>query len=147
LPTNSAAIRVGHLLELTVDDGYGSVADVDRMFKAIEKELTRVPEGVKHVVVADFTRCPVMSPEAAERLVWRMTQANSRVERSGILASRAASGAVLQFVRLIREAGHPDRRLFFDAAELLPWMNEKLDPAESARLKRMLIERSQLPDV
>ncbi len=102
---------------------------------------------MKHFVAADFTRCPVMSPEAAERLVWRMTQANARVERSAILASRASSGAVLQFVRLIREAGHPDRRLFFDAAEMLPWMCEKLDPAESARLKRLLIERSQLPDV
>lgn len=140
-------MRVGHLLELCVDAGYAHAADVDRMFMAMEKELTKVPESVKHFVVADFTRCPLMSPEASERLVWRMTQSNARVERSAILVSRAASGAVLQFVRLIREAGHPDRRLFFDAPDLLKFMSEKLDPTESARLKAMLVERSQLPDL
>jgi hypothetical protein len=140
--SNSAAIRVGRLLEVIVDGGYGSVADVDRMFMAIEKALARVPSGVKHFVFADFSRTPVMSPEASERLVWRMTQANPRVECSGVLASRSSSGAVLQFVRLIREAGLPDRKLFFDSSELVQFMGEKLDAPEFARLKALLAERA-----
>jgi hypothetical protein len=145
VPSNSAAIRVGRLLEVCIDAGFGSTAEVDRHFDRIEEELAKIPSTVRHYTVADWTRCPVMAPEVAERVVARMSKLNARVGRSAALASKSSPGALLQFLRLIREAGHPDRRLFFDAPELLRWMGEELDATELARLKTMLKERSQIP--
>src|SRR5437870_885052 len=116
---NSASLSVGRLLEVRADAGYRSAADVDALFDAIEREVARLGPGQQHVTVADWRRCPVMSPEGAARVVQRITLLNTRTERSAALASVEASVAVLQFLRVIRDAGHPDRKLFFSESELV----------------------------
>lgn len=135
---NTAKVRVGRLLEIRADAGYRTAADVDALFQAIHQQLGALPPEARHVTVVDWRRCPLMSPEAAQRIASSMSETNARTERSAALASQNAPVAVLQFLRVIREAGLPDRKLFFDEAELVTWLSEVLSPAEMQRLRAFL---------
>ncbi len=68
----------------------------------------------------------------------RMAQNNAKVERSAALASREAPVAVLQFVRMIRDTAHPDRKLFHDPSEVTAWLGEVLTSSEAERLRAFL---------
>ena len=137
---NSARLRVGRLLEIRADAGYRTAKDVDALFDDIDRQLARLPEGQQHVTVVDWRRCPVMAPEAAARIAGRIANMNGRTERSAALASSDAPVAVLQFLRVIREADLPDRKLFFDGLEMRRWVAEILTPAEAARLADFIEE-------
>lgn len=137
---NTAKVSVGRLLEIRADAGYRTAADVDALFEAIHQQLRALPPEARHVTVVDWRRCPLMSPEAAQRIASSMSETNARTERSAALASQSAPVAVLQFLRVIREAGLPDRKLFFDEAELVSWLSEVLSPAEMRRLRTFLNE-------
>jgi hypothetical protein len=138
MPTNTATIRTGRLLEIRIDAGYRTADDVDRVFDAIEREVGKLPPATRTAAVADWRHCPVMSTEASARLLERLVRLSPRTERSSALVSTDSPTAVLQFARLIREAGHPDRRMFHDADELYEWLKEILTPAEAARLRLFL---------
>jgi len=143
---NTAVIQVGRLLEVRAASGYRTVADVDHIFDAIAAEEARLPGDQRVVVAVDWRRCPLMSAEAAERILVRITRTNARTERSAALASPTSSSALMQFLRLIRESKKPDRRLFYDPQELALWLDEVLSPTESARLRVFLTEApSALP--
>jgi hypothetical protein len=138
---NEAAIRVGCLLEIRADAGYATALDVDRLFDRIESAVATLPAPRRHVTVVDWRSCPVMAPDAAERMVQRIAATNTHTVRSAALASGDAPSAVLQFVRLIREAGMADRKLFFDADEAMVWLNEVLSRQESERLRAFVDRR------
>ncbi|MGC4086831.1 MAG: hypothetical protein QM756_02820 [Polyangiaceae bacterium] len=140
MPKNTAQVTVGRLLEVRADAGYRTPADVDALFEAIGRALSKLPPGIQHVTVADWRRCPLMSPEAAEHLRKKMSGINSGTERSAALANEQAPVAVLQFVRLIRDANLPDRKLFVHSDDLYRWLAEVLTPAEAARLKEFLAD-------
>ena len=137
---NTASLTVGRLLEVRADAGYRTPEDVDAVFAAIGRELGKLPPDGQHVTVVDWRRCPLMSPEAAAYMGKMISGINASTLRSAALASETAPLAVLQFVRLIRDANLPDRRLFVGAAELHTWLAEVLTPVESARLKAFLAE-------
>ena len=137
---NTANLKVGRLLEIRVAAGFRTTADVDAHFDSIDRSLESVPPGLRHVTVADWRLCPVMSPEAAQRLTERIADNNARTERSAALASQAAPVAVLQFVRVIREAGLPDRKLFDSEDELLEWISQVLTREEKQRLREFLAD-------
>jgi hypothetical protein len=138
MAANTARVRVGRLLEIRTDAGHRSAADVDALFDEIHRELSRLPATQKHVTVVDWRHCPLMSPEAAARITHHISMVNARTERSAALARDDAPTAVLQFVRVIREAGLPDRKLFFDEQDLAAWLGEVLTPAERERLRAFL---------
>lgn len=140
MPRNTAKISVGRLLEIRADAGYKTRADVDALFEILGKEIAKLPPDTHHVTVVDWRRCPLMAPEAAERIAARISDTNARTLRSAALASPDAPVAVLQFLRVIREAGLPDRKLFFSAAELVDWLKETLTPEETRRLRDFLLE-------
>jgi len=140
MATNTAAIRVGRLLEIRGEAGYRTAADVDQLFDIIDAEVAKLPSSQKHVTIVDWRHCPVMSPQAAQRIGQRIVLTNPRTERSAALAVADAPVAVLQFLRVIREAGLPDRRLFFGVDELVPWLSEALTSIETARLRQFLAE-------
>ena len=140
MPANTAQLPVGRLLEIRADGGYRTAVDVDRLFTEIEQAAAPlVALGTPHIAVVDWRHCPLMSPEAAARIAQRIAAMNSRVQRSAALARQDAPVAVLQFVRVIREAGHPERRLFFNEDELITWLDEVLGPDERLRLRLFLI--------
>ena len=137
---NTARIQVGRLLEVRVAAGYRSVEDVTAVFQQVGREVARLPPGTKHVTVVDWRHCPLMAPEAADFLIARMVGVNPGTERSAAIARQGAPVAVLQFLRLIRDAGFSDRRLFFSEDELGRWLEDVLSPAERARLRAFLSE-------
>jgi hypothetical protein len=138
--SNRCAIQVGRLVELSIDSGYRDVTEVDALFEAVRATCSKAPAASKLVFVTDWRRCPLMSSEAAERALLRITQSNPRVERSAALASSRSPVAVLQFLRLVRDSQLPTRKLFFDANELVGWLKEALAPAEIERLREFLRE-------
>src|SRR5258708_15340188 len=123
---NTAAIRVGKLLEIRADAGYRTVADVDAMFDAIDREVGKLATPEPHVTVVDWRRCPVMSPAAVERITQRIALTNGRTRRSAALANYDSPVAVLQFLRVIREARLPAPRTFFHAEGLVGWLSTDL---------------------
>ena len=144
MAVNSAAIVVGRLLEVRLDRGYRTVADVDELFEALDAAVAKLPASQKLVTAADWRRCPVMESAAAEQVRKRIAAYNSRTERSAALASLGSPTAVLQFMRLIRESGLQDRKMFFNAEEQIEWLKEVLTPAETQRLREFLAEGGQV---
>lgn len=142
---NTAEIKIGRLLEIRATSGYRTAPDVDLLFDALERETLKLPSGVRVVTAVDWRFCPLMSPEAAQRIGERIARINDRTERSAALARRDAPLPVLQFLRVIREADHPDRRLFFSQVELVQYLTELLSAAELARLHAFLAEIPSTP--
>src|SRR3712207_4133756 len=77
--TNVAAIRVGRLLEIRAEAGYRTAAEVDAVFDTIDREVRKV-RTPRYVTVVDWRGCPVMSPEAVERIAQRIALTNTRTE-------------------------------------------------------------------
>jgi len=138
MAANTATLHVGRLLEIRADLGYRTAGEVDALFEQMQREVSRLPADEAHVTVVDWRHCPVMSPEAATRIAQQISTVNARTERSAALASQTAPVAVLQFLRVIREAGLPDRKLFFDESELITWLSEVLTSVEQQRLRAFL---------
>jgi hypothetical protein len=138
MPANTASLSVGRLLEVRADAGYRTADDVDAIFAAIEREVAKLPPDVQHVTVVDWRHCPLMAPAAAERMVQRIGGINASTLRSAALARDDAPIAVLQFVRLIRDANLPDRKLFVQSEALYSWLSEVLTVEEQAQLRAFL---------
>lgn len=135
---NSCEWNVGRVLEVAVPCGYESAADVDAMISMIRERVAAMPLDVSHVTIADWRGCRVLTTSAAERALDMMRGTNSRTERSAMLHLRESPTAVMQFLRLAREAEHPARRLFTDPDELVAWVAEVLTPPEVARVRSFL---------
>ena len=136
---NTAVVNIGRLLEVRVAWGYRSVSDVDALFNEIAHEVsTKVPFGKRVIAAVDWRLCPMLSTEASDRALERMTRANPRTERSAALASSASPATVLQFLRLVRESQHPDRKLFFSEGDMTAWLDPLLTSLERARLRDFL---------
>ena len=138
MAVNSCEIRVGRLLQIRVAKGYETPHDVDAMVDMIRASVSKLPPETKHVTVADWRQCSVMSAQASERALKMLLTVNPRTERSGMIYANTSPTAVMQFIRLVREAGHPGRRIFHDVSELTAWLDEVLTPAESSELHQFL---------
>ena len=82
-----------------------------------------------------------MSPEAAEYMAASIARSNPNLLRSAALTQYSSPTSVLQFLRVIREANHPDRQLFRSSDELIRWLDEVTTLAESRRLRDFLAFR------
>lgn len=142
---NRIALNVGRLVEIRTTAGYRSSAEVDAIFVQVGREIAKVPVAQRVVVVSDWRHCPVMSSDACKTMVEHLTRSNTRVERSAGITSLDSPVAVLQFVRLLRESKHPDRRMFHDAEELIAWLSEVLSPPERARVRAFLLSNEVDP--
>lgn len=134
---NVAELRVGRLVEVSVDSAYRTAEQVQAVFAAIAEIATRL-QSKKLVLVADWRRCPIMSEAASKTFADSMRKNNDRLERSAALVGSDSPSAMLQFVRLVREADNPNRRLFNDKPELGRWLDEVLEPVEQKRLREFL---------
>ena len=137
--TNTAELKVGRLLEVRAEAGYRSKEDVDAIFEQIGRAMPKLPEGSQHIVVADWRRCPIMSPEAADYMAESIARSNPSLLRSAALTQYSAPTSVVQFLRIIREANH--RQLFRSSDELIRWLDEVMTLAESRRLRDFLAYR------
>ncbi|HVJ21601.1 MAG TPA: hypothetical protein VM686_39625 [Polyangiaceae bacterium] len=138
---NACEVRVGRLLEVRADRGYLTLDDVEAMRQSLTLAFERIPDNRPAVITADWRRASLMDGEAAQSASAMMVGFNHRIERSAILVSNESPTAVLQFHHLVREAGHPQRRIFHFEDEVVAWLAELLTPEERARLTEFLARR------
>lgn len=138
MDANSCEVRVGRLMEIRIDRGFHSIDDVEDMRRNIARAFESVGPGVNVVVVADWRRTRLMAGDAADAFGKMIGSFNERIERSGIVSSPNSPITVLQFLRVVRESKHPNRRLFDQAGELTTYLNAVLTPEESERLAQFL---------
>jgi hypothetical protein len=137
----SVRIVMGRLIEIRVASGYRSASEVEAFFEKIGAVFhAHFPDGGKCVTVADWRRCSLLSRDAAQHLLTRMTQNNPLVVRSAAVGSLDSPSAVMQFCRLVRESDNDNRKLFFDPERVQQWLGEVLTATEKARLHTFLEE-------
>jgi hypothetical protein len=136
--TNTCEIRVGRLMEIRIDHGFHSVAEVEAMDHTIGAAFATLPSQKSVVICADWRRTQLMADGASDRFGQMIGAYNARIERSGILSNPDSPVSVLQFMRVVRESSHPRRKLFQDAASLTHYLQDLLTPAELARLRDFL---------
>ena len=125
-------------MEVRVDDGYNSLDDVEQQRRRIALAFEKVPSTTQVVIVADWRRTRMMAADASDAVGKMIGGFNTRIERSGVLASHDSPVAVLQYLRVIRETHHPNRKLFHDEHELIAWLSERLNVSEIQRLRVFL---------
>jgi hypothetical protein len=141
---STVEMKMGRLLEIRIKAGFHTVADVDAMFAKVASVVaTQMPPPHKHITIADWRRCVLMSGEAATRLQTGMLETNPFVLRAAALASHDSPSAVMQMLRVVRDSHHDERRLFFEEAPLVQWLGQVLTPTESARLRQFLKESAE----
>jgi hypothetical protein len=141
-------MTMGRLLEIRVNSGFRTVAEVDAMFQQVALVVaTNMPPTrsgeppPQHVTIADWRKCVLMSAEAATRLQEGMAKTNPTVLRAAALASRSSPSAVMQFLRIVRDSQHEGRKLFFEEEPVVEWLGQVLTVTETARLRQFLQER------
>lgn len=125
-------------MEIRVDHGFHSLADVDAMDKAIGAAFATIPSNVSVVICADWRRTQLMADGASDRFGKMIGSYNARIQRSGILANPDSPVSVLQFIRVVRESNHPNRKLFHDVGALTRYLEDLLRPNELVRLQDFL---------
>jgi hypothetical protein len=140
--TNSCRVATGRLLELRIG-GFETPGDVDRFADQVKSQLTALAPGQRVVLVADWRRCPVLTPPVAERVSAMLKRNSPQIERNALLHLSDQSASLLQLFRVIQEAENPHRRLFSDPQALERFLGELLDDVEQVRLQGFLGE-SQL---
>jgi hypothetical protein len=135
---NSCGIRTGRLLEIRVAKGYETTRDVDEMIQKIRACVGTLPSDVRHVTIADWRACRVLTKAAAARVIAMMKGTNPRTERSVLLHAHDSPTAIMQVVRLVRESDNDLRRVFSEPEAALDWMGEVLAPHELKRARAFL---------
>jgi len=136
--SNTVVIRVGRLMEISVQEGFRSVEDVEKQRARITAALDAIPKNQLVVIAADWRQCQLMSQAAANAMGPMIGDFNARIERSAILGSPTSPVAVLQFLRVVRETKHPARRVFEERRAMLTYLSECLSAAELERLGQFL---------
>ena len=139
MSSNTVGIRVGRLMEISVQEGFRSVEDVEKQRARITAALDAIPKNQLVVIAADWRQCQLMSQAAANAMGPMIGDFNARIERSAILGSPTSPVAVLQFLRVVRESRHPARRVYEERGLLLTWLCECLTDAERERLIEFIL--------
>jgi hypothetical protein len=86
------------------------------------------------IVVSDLLNARTFAPTTTERFAALMKSDNPKIFRSALLLDEDAPTLVLQIGRMLKEANNPMRRTFFDAKELIEWLDPDLRDDERAAL-------------
>jgi hypothetical protein len=135
---NTCELNVGKLLEVRVDAGYQTPADVDVMIGLIAQVLGSLPAHERIIIAADWRRCNVFGPGTADRALAMLTKHNPRLLRSGILIRPDSPATLIQVMRLVDEARSPERRVVTSFEAMISWLMPVTTPKELTRLKVFL---------
>lgn len=136
----SVANKVGRLIEMAIAAPV-TIDEASRAFIEARACVSAVTaRGERAIIVADLHDADVFAPDVADKFTLLMRAQNPYMDRSATLVSEGATSG-LQFLRMIREAGNPARRVFKRRYELEVWLAEVLSPAEREHLHLFLDER------
>lgn len=128
--------QVGRLVEARLAAPFAP-GEFDQFRRDMVATLAHTPgQGVGCIDVRGSLLFP---PDVADAIAATMRADNSKIERSGIIFGREAMLA-LQVERVIRESGHPGRKVFREVDPMLEWLGEVLSPREVERAKAFLAE-------
>jgi hypothetical protein len=125
----------GRLVRLQVFD-LGVPEDVVVLSAALLVHLAQV-EGLA-VLIADHRVASPFSQEVGDAWSRAMRRFNPCLERSVVLLDRENETFNLQIARVVRCAGSPRRRWFYDASEAREWLTDVLTPAEAVRFDALV---------
>lgn len=128
------ANQVGRLVEISLWSPV-SLEEAEQWGREHDRVVASV--GQPYVCFVDLRGAKVFPPETVRAYVSTM-KAEQELLRTGTLLPESALVA-LQIHRMIREAGHPQRRAFSESGELRHWLGEHLDEKERARLEQLLL--------
>jgi hypothetical protein len=134
---NTCQRVVGRLLEIRIDS-YRSPAEVDETVALMQDIFALLPAHERIIIAADWRRCTVMGPGTGDRARAMFAAANPRVLRSGLLITADSPTTVMQLMRIVSEAKHPERQVFTSSEACTRWLEEVTTPDELARLKVFL---------
>jgi hypothetical protein len=126
---------VGRLVEVQAFE-IALPCDVDVMNATILAAAASL--GVAPLLIADYRAVGPFSQDVGDVWSRAMRQFNAAVERSAILLHSANETFNLQITRVVRCAGSPRRRIFYEAADLRTWIAEVATPEECSRLDEIL---------
>jgi hypothetical protein len=125
---NPAGRLITFRIRLPVAEDNGAQASID-----LRSTIVAHPDPV--IVVTDLCDARAFSPETTERFVALMKSGNPKLFRSALLLGMDAAILGLQVVRMLKEAGNPARRAFFDVDELTAWLEPDLNKEERSALQ------------
>lgn len=112
----------------------------DEYASSLANEVTRFPMTVRPVLCADHRPVAIYSQPVADRLSELFAHMNSRLQRVAILVAPSNATLTLQLNRIVREARFENRRVFFEAAEAISFLESTLDGIELRRADQFLNE-------
>ena len=125
--------QVGRLVEIAIWSPV-SLEEAGKWGQEHDKVVDSV--GQPYVCFVDLRGAKVFPPEIVTAYLSTM-KAEQQLVRTATMLPESALVA-LQINRMIREAGHPERRTFSNADELRRSLGEVLDEKERARLEQCL---------
>ncbi|MCA9713240.1 MAG: hypothetical protein H6713_30035 [Myxococcales bacterium] len=125
--------RVGQLVEIAI---WSPVSLEEAIAWGRDHDAVIDATRGRYVCFVDLRGARVFPPDVVDAYVATMKD-EPRLLRTGTLLPLSAVVA-LQINRMIREAAHPERRAFSEAAPLASWLGERLEPLERARLDALL---------
>jgi hypothetical protein len=116
------------------------LSQADEYSQTLAAEVARFPAAIRPVLCADHRPVAIYSQPVADRLSELFAQMNSRLQRIAILVAPSNATLTLQLNRIVREARFENRRVFFESAEAVAWLQPSLDIAELRRADQFLNE-------
>jgi hypothetical protein len=110
--------------------------DVRSLGASLREAMRRVGRHV--IIFSDMRRMAPIPQHLADSWSRDMRAANKVLERAGILLDRDNITFNLQLERVVRCAGNPRRRVFYDKHELRDWLAGSATSAELAHIDELL---------
>lgn len=121
--------EVGRLVEIAI---WTPVSIAEAQQWGVEHDRVIAGVGQPYVCFVDLRGAKVFPQEVVEAYVSTMRAEQQLVRTATLLPDSPL--VALQIGRMIRQAGHPQRRAFELPDELVEWLSEVLEPRERARL-------------
>jgi hypothetical protein len=131
---------VGRLIEVRF---WAPVAADEAAMWRRDHETMMLSSLGSYVLLVDLVDAAVLPPDMVEAYVQSM-RAESRLSRAALVVG-ASPTLSLQIQRMMRDAPHPNRRLFRDMREAEVWLSEVVTPPERMRLREITERRSSDP--
>ncbi len=124
--------NVGRLTEV-----YAASPVADEEVAAFIEKTRKIYGGAaqKFVAIVDLRKLRILTPTQADQIIRMMQADNPHVERTGMLLPPTGSMLALQFERMVKEAGNPNRAVFNKASDVLAFLDPLLNDDEKRRLR------------
>jgi hypothetical protein len=128
--------RVGRLIELRVEAPV-TYEELLQFHDLLAKACKPIRGQI--VVCTDLVGATVFTQPVTKLWTSIIKQESPLVDRNGLLVGEGAVFS-MQIERIIREAGHQNRKAFLSPTDLLTWLGEILSVRERLRLEAFLRE-------